>query len=483
MKLAPRTGDEHLSLARLQHTHIVPLYLVLEFPQRNLPALCMPFLGGASWSAILKGMASQPPAQRRGAQLVEWIDQARHDSQQPLVVRGPAIGFLSRASYIQAVSWIGSCLADALHYAHQRGLAHLDIKPSNVLVADDGQPMLLDFHLAHEIGQPGQGSVDRIGGTKGYMSPEQEECATALRSGRPLPVALDARSDIYSLGVLVYESLAGILPVRDEQQSRQRLRQANPQISRGLEDIVHKCLALDRADRYADAGQLADDLRRYLADVPLRGVANRSLVERWQRWRRRKPHALAVLASGALALAVTGSVCSLYYRDRLRTAAAAAGEAQQDLGSRDYDSALERAAAGLEALRAIPGQADLKRQLQTQHAAAQRGRIAQRLHDVVEQLRFVDNAANLPVAKLRDLDAGCSAIWKLRRQIVGPEMQSADPVEAAGVRTDLLDLALLWSGLVLRIEPGEKGQRQGGRSARRSTGFVRAESGAGSRSP
>ena len=119
----------------------------------------------------------------------------------PTNSKGPAIGFLTQASFEQAVCWIGSCLADALHYAHERGLLHLDLKPSNVLLAGDGQPMLLDFHLAHEVDPARRGEFDRVGGTPGYMSPEQQQSVRAHREGAAIPVALDGRSDIYSLGV------------------------------------------------------------------------------------------------------------------------------------------------------------------------------------------------------------------------------------------------------------------------------------------
>ena len=152
VKLTPRTGDEHLSLARLQHTHIVPLFLVQEFPERNLRALCMPFLGGASWSAILQASLRVPTTERSGDGIVAVLKKAESELGLILNSSGPAIGFLSQASYEQAVCWIGSCLAEGLHHAHERGLLHLDIKPSNVLLAGDGQPMLLDFHLAHEVG-------------------------------------------------------------------------------------------------------------------------------------------------------------------------------------------------------------------------------------------------------------------------------------------------------------------------------------------
>ena len=80
VKLTPRTGDEHLSLARLQHTHIVPLFLVQEFPERNLRALCMPFLGGASWSWILQAMSTCPTAERSGDAIVQALKSAQCDA-------------------------------------------------------------------------------------------------------------------------------------------------------------------------------------------------------------------------------------------------------------------------------------------------------------------------------------------------------------------------------------------------------------------
>src|SRR5207253_663699 len=80
---------------------------------------------------------------------------------------------LEQSSYVEAITWIVACLADGLHYAHARGLIHMDVKPSNVLITVDGQPMLLDFHLARGSIQPGDWITDRLGGTPGWMSPEQ----------------------------------------------------------------------------------------------------------------------------------------------------------------------------------------------------------------------------------------------------------------------------------------------------------------------
>jgi len=449
VKLTPQAGDEHLSLARLQHTHIVPLFLVQDFPERNLRALCMPFLGGASWSSILQELNSCKKTDRSGARIVQALESGQRGLDVAANSKGPAIGFLTQASYEQAVCWIGSCLADALHYAHQRGLLHLDIKPSNVLIASDGQPMLLDFHLAYEVDPVRRGDFDRVGGTPGYMSPEQQQRVRALREGRSIPVALDRRSDIYSLGALLFESLAGQVPPTSGKRSRELLRSRSPLTSRGLEDILQKCLAPDRYSRYADAGELAADLRRHIANLPLRGVANRSLVERWQKWRRRRPHSLISWFVSLTALTAIGVACLFVYIDRVKTARSALKQAEQNLAEGDFASAIGRLEIGSQAIRWLPGQDELRQSFQSDFAAARRARVVGALHELVEQLRFMDDVEGIPPANVRELDAGCRAIWETRSQIAAARPSRFKRKENNN-DIDLMDLALMWTRLMTR---------------------------------
>jgi eukaryotic-like serine/threonine-protein kinase len=454
VKITARRGQEHLSLAQLQHTHIVPLYHVLDFPNENLRAMCMPFLGGVTWDAILKRLQKRPAVERTGEQIAVQLSAASGASPSPAVATGPALGFLTQSTYVDAVCWIGACLADALFYAHQRGLAHLDIKPSNVLMTGDGQPMLLDFHIASELKDLASDTIQRLGGTPEYMSPEQRAAADAIRRGEPFRWRLDGRSDIYSLGVLLYESLAGKLPPKNLGGLSKELQHLNPNVSRGLRDVICKCLANSPAARYQDASQLATDLRCHLAQLPLRGVANHSFLERLQKWRRRKPYAMPLAAIALAAVAIIGTVTMLYYRDRIGEAELLLQQSQQEFATDQFELAMKHASAAADAVTLFPWQGDLRARAKQQLATAEIAEARATLHNLVQQLRFLDGQ---PIEKTRlsKIIAGCNKVWQSRGLLLGASGndidRGSDRSDPESLRHDLLDFAILSARLELQI--------------------------------
>src|SRR5262249_25465987 len=205
LKATPCDNFEHVSLARLQHTHIVPLHAVHNFPERRLRVICMPYLGGTTLDRLLRQIQHRSLAQRKGSHLLEALENSQFE-----IIVLPVIAQLRRRlaedTYADAICRIGACLADALAFAHDRGLVHLDLKPSNVLITADAQPMLLDFNLAHEPLRAGSLVLDRFGGTRGYMSPEQQQAFGLAAEGKRIAVPVDGRSDVYSLGLILYEA-------------------------------------------------------------------------------------------------------------------------------------------------------------------------------------------------------------------------------------------------------------------------------------
>ena len=111
-------------------------------------ALCMPYFGGATLAELLGAVQQQLPELRTGQSFLDVLARANQAAPITLTVLGPAQQHLARVSYTHAVCGLGVCLAEALQFAHDRGLVYLDLKPANVLLTADGQPMLLDFHVA-----------------------------------------------------------------------------------------------------------------------------------------------------------------------------------------------------------------------------------------------------------------------------------------------------------------------------------------------
>jgi serine/threonine protein kinase/Flp pilus assembly protein TadD len=428
LKLVPAASVEHLSLARLQHSHIVPLYSVHDDSDRDLRALCMPYFGGASLARVLELLAEVPPAERTGERLVEALERAAGSTG-----RGPAGRFLASLSYPRAIAWIGACLADALQYAHERGLVHLDLKPSNVLLAGDGTPMLLDFHLARPPIPAGAAAPDRLGGTRAYMPPEQQLALAAVREGGTVPEAVDGRADLFALGALLYQALTGALT-----SARARLRQRNPAVSVGLADVVGRCLAREPDRRYAGAAELAADLRRHLADLPLHGAGNRSLAERWRKWRRRRPFALPLigllLAAAAVAVPVLGLVTGQTAKAR---AALARGQAALEQGRPEQAQA--NFEHGLALIEDVPFLRELPGELRAGLARAGRARAAQELHRFLERAHGLRGDVPLSDGDARAVAGQCRLFWD-NRELISDLIAGEAPA-----RADLSDLAVLWA--------------------------------------
>jgi serine/threonine protein kinase/tetratricopeptide (TPR) repeat protein len=238
----------------------------------------------------------------------------------------------SESQYFRGVARVVLQVADALAYAHRQGILHRDIKPSNLLLDQQGTVWITDFGLAKAEGADDLTQTGDIVGTIRYMAPERFD-------GRSLP-----ESDVYALGVTLYELLT--LRPAFEDANKGRLvekvlheppvppRKIDPLIPRDLETVVLKCLAKEPAERYASAEELADDVRRFLADRPIRARRSTWREQMW-RWCRRNP-AVAVSLAAVLLSLLLGTIVSVVFGLR---AESSARQAQDD---RDKAQAAER---------------------------------------------------------------------------------------------------------------------------------------------
>ncbi|MFL5339484.1 MAG: protein kinase domain-containing protein [Gemmataceae bacterium] len=332
LKISAQLDEEPWTLGELQHTNIVPIYSVHQ--SGSLQVECMPYFGSLTLAQVIDRLSHEAvrlPATGRELlrDLFEApapVDQATVETPRPGAVNvremvphsNAARDAVTRMTHVNAALWIAARLADGLAHAHDRGILHSDLKPANVLITDDGQPMLLDFNVSVDTKLPPELQAARVGGTLPYMAPEH------LAASRDPQLKIDARCDLYSLGVILYRLLTGRPPFppiqvaeRDLLEALRQQRMAlpappsrfNPVVTPAVDSVVRKLLEPDPGHRYASATQLREDLDRQLSDRPLRFARDPSLVERMRKWRRRNPRlatALGVTAAAFIFLALPG---------------------------------------------------------------------------------------------------------------------------------------------------------------------------------
>jgi serine/threonine protein kinase len=321
LKIAAHHGSEARTLANLEHDHIVRIFAESVDPERGLRLLCMQYVPGPTLEQVIRRLQEQPPESWNGRTFLQALD----GPWRPPAVFDPAAlrdrEILGCCDFVECVCWIGSRLADALAHAHGQGVLHRDIKPANVLVNLYGRPLLADFNLALAPARLRGTEEEAFGGTLAYMSPEHLEAFDREEAA----AQVDERSDIYALGVLLYELAAGRRPFRsrprasalwDPIQALAAERRAGapalprrPDDSDALAHVIGRCLQPQPERRYQTAAELTRalegcrELRRVAKELPPGGRLVRSTEQRPFLW-------FAILA---LVPHVLGSIVNISY--------------------------------------------------------------------------------------------------------------------------------------------------------------------------
>jgi serine/threonine protein kinase/tetratricopeptide (TPR) repeat protein len=386
-----RFHNEAQAAAHLQHPHIVPVfssgcdrgvhYYAMQYIEgqsldlaiRQLRQLATP--PSADTSSKSHGEDANPTCQRVGQLLAREYEtqpfpmpalpvataanSAPTEREPAATVRQAAARWnpatsaeeLHSGEFFRTVARLGIDAAEALEYAHQCGVVHRDIKPSNLLLDDLGQVWITDFGLARFDANAGLTATGDVLGTLRYMSPEQV-------AGKPAIV--DGRSDVYSLGVTLYElaTLREAFPDGDRETLLARIAQEEPRSPRkinraipaDLETILLKAIAKSPADRYLSAKDLADDLRRFLEGKAV--LARRAgLMDRAGKWARRHRTIVAAAAVSLAAVLVASLVGTFMIAAAQSNTKAALAQAEKNL--RASEANLQRANTHFRQLREV----------------------------------------------------------------------------------------------------------------------------------
>ncbi len=304
-KHAARFQREAETAARLVHANIVPVFGAGE--QDGYQYFVMQFITGTGLDHVIERLRG---GAKNLAQAVTDCISADRPTDGRFSGGQRSAGAIGR-EFFDSVARIGEQVALALDYAHSQGVLHRDIKPSNLLLDDRGVSWIADFGLARATEHEQVTHTGELVGTLRYLAPER------LR-GRA-----DARSDIYSLGLTLYELLTWVPAFTDTDRFTllQRIAHDEPpppsklvgNLPRDLESIVLKAITRNPDRRYLTALEMADDLRRFLSDIPVQARRTAAAQERSRRWFRNDRKLAIAAATVALLLAVVSVATSIGY--------------------------------------------------------------------------------------------------------------------------------------------------------------------------
>lgn len=244
LKISAHKGSEPQTLAQLDHANIVRVFdqRVAKDPEARL--LYMEVVPGGTLQEVVRRVRVAEKQQRTGRLLLECVDQNLGGSGVTSPTNSSNRHWIAGASWPMVVCQLGVQLAEGLAYAHEKGVLHRDIKPANVLLTPEGAPKLADFNVSYNGGRADESPEDTFGGSLVYMSPEQLQACHPVLGGSPQLVR--GSSDVYSLGVMLWELLTGKRPFEDE-----------PKDSSG--ELARIQRMIDQR-HYADFGKLAEQL-------------------------------------------------------------------------------------------------------------------------------------------------------------------------------------------------------------------------------
>ncbi len=307
-----RFRREAAAAAKLVHRDIVRIHAVGEHDGTHF--IAMELVEGKSLRVVMDEVKARVrgDASRLGSRDV-LVTTRFHESGAAAKTATAASGTAGQ-NYFDQIAELTARIAEALAYSHDRGVVHRDIKPQNVLISETGQVCVVDFGLAKDLEAASLSHTGEFAGTPQYVSPEQVEAGRA---------PIDGRSDVFSLGVVLYELLTLSAPFSGST-TRQvmnaiatheppALRSRSPNVPRDLETIALKSLEKDPRRRYS-AQELAEDLRRYLAREP---IAARPISPLFKalRFARRKPAATLAGVFAFLLLVVTPLAAMVHFKN------------------------------------------------------------------------------------------------------------------------------------------------------------------------